>query len=239
VYLLPPDGKLADLTAPMWHAPRSLCEAASVPAADRSAATAIRTLPVENAWDRRRRLVALDIEAIALELFAESGFDAVTVDQIARAAGISESTFFRYFPTKEDVLFAMPRRVAMRICDEVDARPDGESVLESWRAVIVGGGYSSDEDRRASEQIHRIIQRSPIVGARIGADAVSSQRHLDTIARRLGTTEVDLRANVLAAALRGALSAASVAWYAEPGRDVETLMTEALDLLEVIGDLGR
>jgi hypothetical protein len=44
---------------------------------------------------------------------------------------------------------------------------------------------------------------------------------------------------VLAAALRGALSAASVAWYAEPDRDVEELMTEALDLLEVIGELGR
>ncbi|HEX5587744.1 MAG TPA: TetR family transcriptional regulator, partial [Acidimicrobiia bacterium] len=107
----------------------------------------MRTAPTENAWDRRRRLVALEIEAIALELFAESGYDSVTVEQVARAAGISESTFFRYFPTQEDVLFAMPRRVALRICDAVDERPAGESVLQAWRAVIVDGGYSSDEDR--------------------------------------------------------------------------------------------
>ncbi|HEX5585904.1 MAG TPA: hypothetical protein VFZ17_01215, partial [Acidimicrobiia bacterium] len=85
---------------------------------------------------------------------------------------------------------------------------------------------------------NRIIERSPLVGARISADATTSQRHLETIARRLGTTQSDLGANVLVAAIRGALSAASVAWYAEPDRDLETLMIDALDLLEVIGDLG-
>jgi TetR/AcrR family transcriptional regulator, regulator of mycofactocin system len=197
---------------------------------------AARTSPVEGPWDRRRRLVALEIEGIALELFAETGFDAVTVDQVAHAAGISESTFFRYFSTKDEVLFSMPRRVAARICDAVDARPEQETVLEAWRAVIADRVYDTAEDVRASRQLHRIIEQSPVVGERIAADPVPAQRNVATVAARLHTSETDLRATVLATVIRGAVAAATVAWYADPdGLDLGALMLEALDVLEGIG----
>jgi AcrR family transcriptional regulator len=209
-------------------------------ASGETATARVPKLAAEGAWDRRRRLVALDIEAIALELFAESGFDTVTVDQVARAAGISESTFFRYFSTKDEVLFSMPRRVAGRICDAVNARPEHESVLEAWRAVIMAGAYSTHEDLRSSRQLHLIIGQSPVIGERIGADPVPARRHVETVAARLGLTETDLRVNVLATAIRGALATASIAWYADPdGLDLGALMIEALDVLEVMGTLGR
>ncbi|MDG4861081.1 TetR family transcriptional regulator, partial [Streptomyces sp. T-3] len=53
---------------------------------------------------RKRQLVADELTEAALQLLVEKGFDAVTVDEIVAAAGVSKRTFFRYFASKEDVV---------------------------------------------------------------------------------------------------------------------------------------
>ena len=55
-------------------------------------------------WERKKARTRAAIREHAFRLFREQGYDATTVDQIAEAAEVSPSTFFRYFPTKEDVV---------------------------------------------------------------------------------------------------------------------------------------
>jgi AcrR family transcriptional regulator len=69
----------------------------------------------------------------AMRLFATSGFDRVTVAQIAAEAGVSEKTVFNYFPTKEDIFFdEVPERLRM-LTDAIRNRPAGVTVLASLK----------------------------------------------------------------------------------------------------------
>jgi AcrR family transcriptional regulator len=88
--------------------------------------------PADDAWERRRVEMSLRIERVGLTLLLEHGVDGVTVDQIARAAGISNRTFFRYFRNPRDVLTAVPVRESRRMCRALLARPAGEPLLDSF-----------------------------------------------------------------------------------------------------------
>lgn len=106
--------------------------------------------------DRQRAQVRADIRLAAYRLFAERGFDNVTTDQIAAAAGVSPSTFFRYTAGKEDLLLDQVRRGGEAIATLLEQRPGDEppdvalvkaieartsafqdSDSEQWRAAIL------------------------------------------------------------------------------------------------------
>lgn len=94
-------------------------------------ATPIRT--------RRRESEALRIVKVALSAFLERGLDHVTAEEIADAAGISRRTFFRYFPSKDDVLAMVHRRSMDRVMAAWRDRPVNEpfliSMLNASRAI--------------------------------------------------------------------------------------------------------
>jgi len=71
----------------------------------------------------------------AMKLFAQRGFDAVTVAEVASAAGISEKTVYNYFPTKEDLFFdEVPAREAALV-STITGRQEGESILTALRRL--------------------------------------------------------------------------------------------------------
>lgn len=183
------------------------------------------------AWERHRRLVRREIELTGLELMAEAGYDTVTAEQIAAAAGISVRTFFRYFQTKDDVLSAMPQRVSQTMCAAVESRPPGEPILDSWRPALAGA-YDA-QDVRAAQLLHRIIEGQPALEHRIIGDPQLTQMLVTTIARRLGADPAtDLRPSVVGVAILGALNAAFVRWTARGGDDeLLGLFGQALDVL--------
>ncbi|MEU6130042.1 TetR family transcriptional regulator [Saccharopolyspora sp. NPDC047091] len=83
-----------------------------------------------------RRAVRQKIEDVAMELFLAKGFDATTVDQIAAEAGISARSFFRYFPTKEDVVIGDPREFGVVLRDALETRPAAEDATTAVRGAL-------------------------------------------------------------------------------------------------------
>lgn len=87
--------------------------------------------------DRRRAALLSQIQQTAFRLFAERGFEAVTTEDIAAAAGISISTYFRYAPTKEGLLVDPVRVAATEIVGSYSARPPEESPVEALIQLFV------------------------------------------------------------------------------------------------------
>src|SRR6188472_3195108 len=84
--------------------------------------------------ERKRTRTRLMIQTEALRLFAEKGYAETTVEDIAHAAAISPRTFFRYFPTKEDVV--MWDEYDPIALDLIQSRPEDEPLAVAFRAVM-------------------------------------------------------------------------------------------------------
>src|SRR5690348_10261397 len=85
--------------------------------------------------ERKKRRTRHAIAGAALRLFAERGYEETTISDIAAAADISPRTFFSYFPSKDDVVFAeMDERLAT-VRDRLASRPSGETPLATFRRV--------------------------------------------------------------------------------------------------------
>lgn len=92
--------------------------------------------PAGTLAQRKRQLVADELTQAALELLVREGFDAVTVDEIAAAAGMSKRTFFRYFASKEDVVVQFLTGMGTAMRDELASRPATEPPSTALRHTV-------------------------------------------------------------------------------------------------------
>src|SRR5215211_2464618 len=137
--------------------------------------------PPEGLRERKKRAAREGIAATARRLFAERGFDSVTVAEIAAAADVSEKTVFNHFPTKEDLAFAGREEGIAQFVTAIAERSPDSSVLDVFRAmthtvleVFVAGG---DEDLLAVAKIirgSRALQERLTVGWESGAAAITA-----------------------------------------------------------------
>jgi AcrR family transcriptional regulator len=120
----------------------------------------------ERKKQRTRQLIA----DTARRLFAERGFEAVPVAEIARAAEVSEATVFNYFPTKEDLLYSRLEAFEEELLSSIRDRAPGESVLSAFaRFITTPRGLLAAEDPEQLEHlaaITRVITESPSLLAR-------------------------------------------------------------------------
>jgi AcrR family transcriptional regulator len=89
----------------------------------------------EGLRERKKRERRKAISDVAMRLFAERGYDAVTVAEIARAADVSEQTVFNYFPAKEDLVFDEDEAMRDRLVEAIRDRPDGATLVEGFRRI--------------------------------------------------------------------------------------------------------
>jgi AcrR family transcriptional regulator len=105
-------------------------------------AGAMETIGLRERNKLRRREQITDA---ALRLFAERGFDGVTIDEIAEEAEVSRRTFFRYFARKEDVILAWKQQLADELRAALAARPSEEQPLDAVHRALatVAAGYAA------------------------------------------------------------------------------------------------
>jgi AcrR family transcriptional regulator len=184
--------------------------------------------------DRRRDLVARDIRRTAITLFAERGFDAVSVQDIADAVGMSARTFFRYFASKDDILLDYERSLEDRLCAALRARPAAEGAVTALRAAYIETSTVAPELHDAVVARARVLLAAPALRARAHGEWTFGSREVARLlADRMGLDPAtDQRPLVIAAAMS---AAAVMAWdhWLENGAagDPSQSIAAALDLI--------
>src|ERR1700716_2088893 len=122
--------------------------------------------PTVGLRERKKAKTRAAIQRHALRLFREQGYDATTVDQIAEAAEISPSTFFRYFPTKEDVV--LEDEYDPLIIEGLLAQPADLPPLEAVRRTVreILGALPDEEETRIYQRIQLSLE-VPVLRARM------------------------------------------------------------------------
>ena len=120
--------------------------------------------------ERKKQQTRQLIAETARRLFAERGFDQVTVAEVARAADVSQQTVFNYFPTKEDLVYWRLGAFEEQLLTTIRDRDQGESALSAFRRFLLGQqgllGTPEPAAREMLAAIARTIAESPALLAR-------------------------------------------------------------------------
>lgn len=168
--------------------------------------------PPEGLRSRKKARTRLAIEEVALALFAEQGFEATTVEQISERAEISTTTFFRYFPSKADVVLCQQNAQLPLLRQAILDRPAAESDL-----IVL---------RRAIQQVwvpaidpERTLRTSGAVGASATLRGLHDEMNRDwtraiaeALAARRGLDAVDESCGVVARVVIGIFGATIEGW---------------------------
>jgi len=184
-------------------------------------------------WRQRKKNATRDrIRASALRLFGEQGYDATTVEQIAAAAGVSHMTFFRYFPTKEDV--ALSDSYDPLIAGLLGQTPATWPLTERIRAALLQGLrqlYDADRDTLLAQ--NKLIVSTPALRERLWASQMDTQQlllqSLDTSQDNPHPSFTD---RVTVAACLAAATTAILTWVENNGTpELPDLIDQAFDTL--------
>jgi AcrR family transcriptional regulator len=182
--------------------------------------------------ERKKAKTRTAIREHAMRLFHEQGYPDTTVDQIAEAAEVSPSTFFRYFPTKEDVVIGDDYDdlwVEAFRSQPVDMTPI-QAIRASMRTVF--GDLPPEAMKREQERI-RLIKEVPELRAAAMDNYMKSMRMLaEILAERHGRPADDFPIQVFAGALIGVALATMRATVSHPVDNFTDLLDQGFQLLE-------
>lgn len=151
--------------------------------------------------ERKKTATRQALHRAALELVAQRGLDAVSVDDVAERAEVSPRTFFNYFPSKVDAVVGMDPADAQRVADAVRERPGDESPVEALRAVGRERAAAMAAEPDVWPLRMQVIDSHPVLVQRLMSGFGESERALaDAVAERTGTVVgVDAYPTLLAA----------------------------------------
>jgi AcrR family transcriptional regulator len=192
----------------------------------------LRASPPLGLRERKKIKLRRSVQREALRLFVEQGYEDTTVEQIADAADISTTTFYRYFPTKEDVV----------LDDDYDpifehtmiADDDQEPLVATVRAAVAAVANAVELDRDAALARLKLLASVPALRARQGAEGrKTTDLFIRLFSARSGRPAGDYRLRVTTAAFVAAQLEAARCWAdADGAESLGRLMDDAVTLVE-------
>lgn len=167
----------------------------------------------EGRRERKRRETRERIEAAARTLFLQRGFDAATIEDITEAADVSKRSFFDYFPSKEDVVFAWQDAFADGIAAAVATRPLDEPVIRVVEESLASAILASADPQ--SMALFDLIRSTPALRARDHLKYSKLEQKLgEALAARAGSDEGErFRMRLLAAVVVAAMRTGGDRWH--------------------------
>jgi mycofactocin system transcriptional regulator len=173
-----------------------------------------------------------DVERAALELFARQGFDNTTMEDLADAIGVGRRTLFRYFPSKNDIVWGDFDLVLERLRRLLDAAPADVPVIRALADAIV------ESNRYPPEQLVELRIRMTLITSVSALQAHSMLRYAawrdvvaEFVAARRDEAPTDLVPQTIGYAMLGTSMAAFVHWVGNPGSDLDATLRDAYSIL--------
>jgi len=184
------------------------------------------------ATGRRKVTSRADLENVAFDLFSRQGFEQTTIDDIASTAGIGRRTFFRYFPSKNDVVWGDFDADLERMRRRLSAVPAGMPLMDALREAIVDFNAIAPEQIPAHRRRMEFILRVPALQAHSTLRYAAWREVIaDFVADRLALPPSALLPQAIAYAMLGVAVAAYEQWLASADSDHCDLLDEAVRTL--------
>ena len=173
------------------------------------------------------------LERAALELFIERGFEETTVTEIARRAGLTQRTFFRYFADKREVLFAGAGALQELLVSTVASAPESAAPLDAVVAALEAVGPVFQERRAYSRQRQAVIDANAELRERELIKLASLASAIAGALRQRGVG--DPAASLAAEAGIAVFKIAFARWINETGQaDLPQIIRESLGELKAV-----
>ena len=178
---------------------------------------------------RRRATSRAELEQAAFTLFATRGFDATTVDEIAAAAGIGRRTFFRYFPSKNDIPWGAFEQELDRMRVRLKACPPEVPLMDAIRVALIDFNRVDPAQVPLHRRRMELILRVPALLAHSTLRFTAWREVVaEFAAERTGLRKDDLAPQTIAHAVLGVAIAAYQHWLDDPGSDLGALLDDAM-----------
>lgn len=182
--------------------------------------------------EQKKARTRAGIQAAALHLIERHGYHATTVEQIAERAEVSPSTFFRYFPTKEDVV--LHDRYDPLLMAEFRSQPAELTPVQALRRTLrtVLGALPEDERARERQRTMLILSVPELRARSLDQLAGTLRPFTEALAERTGRASDDPAVRALTGAVMGVLMVAMLSMTEDPSTDFIDAMDAALAHLE-------
>ena len=184
--------------------------------------------------ERHKESTRRELSNLGLELFLKQGFTHTTIEHIVEPLGVARRTFFRYFKTKEDLIFLWHDEKTHELVDELRGRPDHEGPLDAVRETLATTLLRYDANPDMAFALVRLLKETPALLAKGCEKRMDREVSLAAalVERESETGLSMLKARIIVGAVTSAWTAALDEWYADCGRqNLRSIVARAFSLV--------